>query len=129
MSVESRLSYRVKTKLKILEAVPEAPGDGFALAANAHLEAEAFDLSILGIGLIINHFLPTGMKLKLTIGGVFDKEKEMHVEGEVRYCKQEKKGSYKCGIKFINLSDEHKNKVVNFIASHNRRKHIRLPLN
>ena len=121
MAIDSRLHPRIKITCKLASVDTETGVDGFSLGDTKRIKAEVFDLSIGGMGLLLNYFLPKGLQIKLLVDGkCFNSDKEIMLKAEVRYCITLKANRYKCGIRFTDISEENKNIIVNFIASHKK---------
>ena len=121
--METRRAPRVGISLKVTSKIDEASKQKFSLSTGKTFEVDAKDISILGVGVYSKFFLPRQLLLELQISGKpFGLGKNMVIKGEVRYCKYTKPSAYRCGIKFLHLSGEYKDKITNFIATYERKK-------
>jgi len=129
VAVNSRFSRRINIDLKITSAVPKTAKQNFALVKGHRLEVTAFDVSLLGMGLISDYFLPAGLKIALAVSGEsFGLKGTMKIKGEVRHCSYTRDRKYKLGVVFVKLNEEYKKAISNFIKSHEARRKPRLPL-
>jgi c-di-GMP-binding flagellar brake protein YcgR len=129
MRIETRSAIRVDIKLKVICRIHEDFCQKFGLSCGDSFKLIAVDISVAGIGVISKFFLPKGLILELEIEGIPpDLEKIMKIKGEIRYCMNKKNLGYSCGIKFLDLLDEYKNSITEFIATYEQRKFSRLKL-
>jgi len=127
--METRIVARVDIDLRILFRLPEGPTQQFALAAGKSFEANALDISVLGIGVLSRYFLPHGLILDLEIDGkLLGLNEVIKVKGEIRYCRYLKDVGYRCGIKFLDLSEDYQKAITKFISTSERRGEPRIKL-
>ncbi|MCM8789405.1 MAG: PilZ domain-containing protein [Candidatus Omnitrophica bacterium] len=127
--MESRKAPRINIEIKIISKISEEYKQKFSLISGESFEVKAFDISILGIGIISKYFLPQGLILELEIPGEpFGLSGAMYIKGEIRYCIYIKGLGYKCGIKFLEITKEHTRAIGQFISTYERRKEPRLKL-
>lgn len=127
--METRRRPRAIIALKVTLKIDQASKQNFSLAESRDLEVDAVDIGLLGMGVFSKYYLPKGLRLELEIGGEpFGLEKLMKVKGEIRYCIYLRASTYRCGIKFINLLSEYKDKIRKFIDAYERRKAPRVKL-
>jgi len=125
----TRSAPRININLKLISRVDEEIKQGFSLAKGNAFEVDAVDISMLGMGLVSKYFLPKGLRVELEIDGkLFNLDNPMKIKGEIRYCRYVKPSTYRCGVKFINIPDECKEKITQFITNYERRKEPRLKL-
>jgi len=127
--METRGAPRIEINIKVISQVEAGNGQNFSLSENNIFEANAIDISTLGMGIACKYFLPTGLRLEMEIAGeAFGLDSPMKAKGEVRWCNYNKQHQYRCGIKFIDISEEYKKKIIELIAAYERRKEPRLKL-
>ncbi|RJO65469.1 MAG: PilZ domain-containing protein [Candidatus Omnitrophota bacterium] len=127
--METRLASRVNIDLKVVCKTEELHQQKFCLASGNKFEVKVLDISILGIGLQTKYFLPKGLIIDTEIeGAFFGLQEVMKIKGEVRYCNYIRGLGYRCGIKFLNISNKYKDAIIQFIAAHERRKEPRVKL-
>lgn len=127
--METRITGRVGINLKIASSLDAEAGQKFSLAKGNIFEVEGIDISLGGLGVNSNYFLPKGLRIILEIKGeLFGLKAPLKIKGEVCYCKFIKGSQYRCGIKFVDLPQEYKDKISNFVATFERRSEPRLKL-
>ncbi|MFH0764414.1 MAG: PilZ domain-containing protein [Candidatus Omnitrophota bacterium] len=125
----TRLAPRVKIDMEIPSEIEKVEGQGGALASENRFKARAFDISRKGIGVIVDFLLPRGLIIKLNIKGEpFGLDKDMELKGEITHCHYVKVRQYICGIKFLDMPDEYKKTISNFIDAYEKRQFPRLDL-
>ena len=116
--MKSRLAQRLQVSLKVFSKIDKDTGQRFGLKAGDRFEASAEDISILGIGASTKYFFPKGLSMQLEISGEpLGLKGPIKVKGEIRHCEYVKPHQYRCGIKFIDISEEHKNAIKQYISS------------
>jgi len=126
--METRLKRRYKVTLKLICRIEETNHQHVRLACGDQFEGIAYDISEGGVGFFIKYYLPKGLIIKMEIGGKpFGLEKDMKTECEVCYCISLYKDitasmRYKCGVKFINISEADRKRIARFISTHENRK-------
>jgi len=127
--METRLARRLNISLKVTLRVEEDLKQKFALADGNCFEADVLDISKTGLGIFSKYFIPKGLIVILEIpGDIFKLKEKITLKAEVRYCKFIKSSQYRCGIKFLDISDKYKDTIADFIAAHEKRKEPRLKL-
>ncbi|MDP3804350.1 MAG: PilZ domain-containing protein [Candidatus Omnitrophota bacterium] len=127
--MQTRSGPRVKLLLTIVSEIDKQAEQNIRFASGNVFEVNVFDISIVGAGIFTKNFLPKGCIINMKIDGApFGLKKEMEIKGEVRYCKYIKLHQYKCGIKFLDLAEEHQETIKKFISAYERRKDTRLRL-
>ena len=127
--METRLGPRVNLDIKIISEIDKTLKEKISLVDGNRFEGHAYDISIVGIGIFAKYFLPTGLVIQMEMDGTpFGLAKPMKLKGKVRHCEYIKKGSYKCGIKFLNLPTECKKAIADLISAYEKRKNIRVDL-
>jgi len=127
--MDTRQTKRVDVNLTVMSEVELKGEQQLTLASGNCFKATAYDISKRGIGLHVNTFLPKGLLLKLQLPGkIFDLEKDMKIEGEIAHCRFIRQHEYRCGIKFLKISDEAKSALDKFISTHDKRKDKRINL-
>lgn len=127
--MDTRSNFRYCIKNRIVCKIDDSQGSNFKLSGGNTFEAEIFDISEGGVGIITSYFLPRGIILNLKIcGKCFGLERDIGAIGEVRYSISNKQFGYKCGIKFIDMPVADKEIIANFIASVEKRKFPRAKL-
>ncbi len=121
--METRFFPRIEVQFKLSVMLDESPGQIITLDSGKYFEAAATDISEGGLGLVVKkYYLPKGARIELTMDGTpLDLKKEMRFKAEVRFCNNIKFNMYKCGVKFINMSEEYKEAIKKFIALHNKK--------
>lgn len=75
------------------------------------------DVSNVGLGVVSSVFLPKGAVLEIKMeSSLFNFNKPLTIKGEVRYCKPAKEGSYKVGIRFIEVESDALSKIREYVA-------------
>lgn len=121
--VEIRGTPRIKISLKVISKISKEMDQKFALAKGSSFKGDTFNISVLGMGLSLNYFLPKGLVVELAIqGGPFGLTGTMKLWGEVRYCKyMYKQGNlYKCGIKFLDIPKEYEQAIAQFSSTYEK---------
>ena len=127
--MRSRLSLRVKTKLKVTSRISDEFKDNFGFANSDSFSIDVIDISTLGMGVYVDHFLPKGLIILLDIKGKpFGLKKDMSIKAEVRHCEYSKPFVYKCGVKFIDIPSTQIKSINKFIKKYDNREHQRLTL-
>ena len=68
--------------------------------------------------IVKNYFLPRGLKIDIEISGsVFGLKNTIKIKGEISHCNYIKFHTYKCGIKFLELSKKNRKLIADFVAS------------
>ena len=102
--------------MKITVRIEEETAGKFSPSGGNIFECDLVSISILGVSIYSKYYLPEGLHIELDIDGKpFDLERSMKIKGEIRYCKQVEVSKYKCGIKFIKILNEDKEKIAEFI--------------
>lgn len=127
--MESRQATRIKLKLNANIAIGDSTKRFFDILKKK-ITAEMLDISILGAGLLCKHFFPVGAVLKLRFdlpfGANNEKIKQIDVSGEIRSAISGGKGLTRLGVRFLDLNDEQRKIIIDFINEHERRKAPRL---
>jgi len=127
--MQTRFGPRVKVDINIVSEIDKTLREQISFVRGNRFEGHAYDISIVGIGLTSKYFLPKGLIIQTEIdGAAFGLDKPMKLKGKVRHCEYVKKESYKCGIKFLNLSTEHKKAIAKLVSTYEKRKNMRLGL-
>ena len=127
--MRSRLSPRVKTKLKIASRISDEFKDNFGFTHSDSFSIDVIDISILGMGVYVDHFLPKGLIVLLDIKGKpFGLKKDMSIKVEIKHCEYLKPFAYKCGIQFIDIPSTQIKSINKFIKKYDNREHQRLTL-
>ena len=126
---ESRLHPRVIVNAKISSIkVSEKMRDTVNLVKEEFF-GQAIDISIGGIGIYIEYYLPTGVHLDLQVeGSPLGAQRPLNIKGEVRYCNFIAQHKYRCGLKFIEISKEDRDVIAEFVKNAERRKFPRVKL-
>lgn len=125
----TRSAPRLNINLKLISRIDEEIEQRFSLSRGNTFEVDTVDISALGIGILSKYFLPKGLRIEVDIDGqAFGLDGLMKIKGEVRFCQYIKASVYRCGVKFINISDEYREKIADFISNYERRKEPRLKL-
>ena len=129
MSIETRSSFRIDIKLKVICRIHENFCQKFGLTCGDVFKLIAVDISASGLGVMSEYFLPKGLILELEIEGMpFSPEKIMKIKGEIRYCVYKKNSGYRCGIIFLDILEEYKNSIAKLVATYEQRKFPRVNL-
>jgi len=125
----TRSAPRINLNLKIVSKIDKNLKQKFTLATGNVVEAQAFDISVVGIGIFVKYFLPKGLTIRLEIdGSTFGLKDPMKIEGVICHCKYLDRNKYKCGIKFTKLTPKYKDAIANFISDYEKRKNSRFKL-
>ncbi len=133
--METRLKKRINIKMNISCSIQNDASQIINLANGNKFEADAFDISALGIGFFAKCFLPRDLLIEMDVSGLTeDKNKQMKLKGKVCYCKNaphetKTPNKFKCGVEFLDLSKEDAKLLEQFIAKNEQRKTPRLNVN
>ncbi|MFH1355341.1 MAG: PilZ domain-containing protein, partial [Candidatus Omnitrophota bacterium] len=120
--METRKAPRIGINLTINSKIPSEYKQKFALINGMNFDAQVVDISSLGMGMFSKYFLPKGLILELSMDGkYFGVSEDIVVRAEVRHCAFIKGRGYRSGMQFLNLSDNDKKVVLDFIANYERR--------
>ena len=122
--METRLHPRINAVIRISSEIAKKPGQHIKLDSNNAFEASAFDISETGIGLKIKkYYLPKGLAINLSVdGAVFGLKKPIKIGGEICYCTYIDNNTYKCGVKFVDMSERHRKVISKFISANSKPK-------
>ena len=127
--MKSRLAPRIKTNLKVTTKISDEFKDNFGFTHSDSFTVDVIDISTLGMGVYVDHFLPKGLIVQLNLKGKpFGLKKDMSINAEIRHCEYLKPFSYKCGIKFIDIPTTQIKSINKFIKKYDKRDHRRLTL-
>ena len=127
--METRLAPRLNIDLKIISKLDDEYQQKFSLASGNKFEVRTLDISELGVGILSKYFIPKGVVLDLDIEGKpLGLDRDISTKGEVRYCKFVRNLGYKCGIKFLNISQPDRKAIAYFISTYERRRASRVKL-
>ena len=127
--METRQAPRADISLNVVAEIDEDSRQRFAIAAGRRFAVSAVDISALGMGILSKYFLPKGLILEFEIEGIpFGLRENMKIKGEIRYSRYIKSSTYRCGVKFLNLSDKYQNAIAGFVSTYERRKSPRVEL-
>ncbi|MDD5565489.1 MAG: PilZ domain-containing protein [Candidatus Omnitrophica bacterium] len=127
--METRLAPRVNIDLRVVCSTEELHQQKFCLAGGNKFEVKLLDISVLGIGFLTKYFLPKGLIIDTEMDGAcFGLQEVMTIKGEIRHCNYIRGMGYRCGIKFLNISNKYKDAIIQFIAANERRKEPRIKL-
>jgi c-di-GMP-binding flagellar brake protein YcgR len=113
-----RFPLSLKTKLKVDPSVKQH----FDIARK-DVEADILDISLGGIGLMCQYFIPRGVILNLEFKIT---DAVIQLKGEVRWAKPAGRGQTRVGIQFMDMSKEQKRALEGFLKEHKKRNHPRL---
>lgn len=127
--METRIALRINIDLKVVSKIGEESQQKFGLVCGKTFEVKGTDVSELGVGIISKYFLPKGLIIEAEMEGAFFGMNEiMKIKGEVRHCQYIRNLGYKCGLRFLNLSDAYRKAIVQTILAYERRKSPRVKL-
>lgn len=127
--METRRRPRVNINLKIVSKIDKASQQKFLLACGEAFKVTAVDISVLGLGIFSENFLPLGLVVALEIDGtIFDLNESMNIKAEVRYCKYVGESKYRCGMQFMDVDSRYSEAIKVFIDTYERRKEPRMKL-
>ena len=127
--METRQAPRADISLNVVAEIDEDSRQRFAIAAGNRFAVSIVDISTVGLGIISKYFLPKGLFLEFEIGGVpFGLSENMKIKGEIRYSRYVRSSTYRCGVKFLNISDKYRNAIAGFVSTYERRKSPRIEL-
>jgi len=126
--METRSVPRITAQLKLSVKLGETPEQSINLDKGNCFEATIADISEGGMCLIIKkYYLPKGAILELSVDGTpFELKSEMKFNAEVRYCNNHGVNVYKCGIKFIEMTEEFRNAIKMFCGKYDKRQSPRI---
>ncbi len=115
---ESRRAPRVEIKISLISKSDLEVNESKTLPKNKVVRAVTRDISTLGVGIYSSHFFPERLRVILEIDGqTFGLARPMVIKGEVRYCIHVQEVLYKCGIKFLQLSEEYRKKIEELLST------------
>lgn len=125
----SRLHPRVIVNAKISSVkISDKMKDAVSLVKD-EFSGQAIDISVDGIGIFLEYYLPTGVHLDLAVEGqAFGVDRSLKMKGEVRYCNFIAQRKYRCGMKFIEMSKEDREIIAEFVKNAERRRAPRIKL-
>jgi c-di-GMP-binding flagellar brake protein YcgR len=124
--MDTRACPRVTIALKVVSRIEEGKEQSIKLATGNRFEAASYDISTVGIGIVTRDLLPKGLVMQLEIEGApFGLKGPIAVKGEVRYCNYVKSRKYKCGVKFLSMSEKHKKAIAKFVSAHSEQEKTR----
>lgn len=127
--MDTRQFDRLGLSVKAVSKIEDDSGNIICLKGGNLFEATISDISKNGMGLITKCLLPAGLVIETEISGdAFGLSENIKVKGEIRYCRGDKPGTYKCGVKFLEISESGKKAIASFISSHERRQSPRIEL-
>lgn len=118
--IERRRFKRTKISIAVMYR-KDAPQDVWATDAQAENQAQMFDLSEGGIGIMTNREIPARMVLRLKFTLTWSKNNvvsyygDLELLGQVRYCGLIGENKYRLGIKFVDIDDSTKTQIRNFL--------------
>ena len=119
--METRSAPRAHVNAEIAFFIDGGEEQKFHLPKNTKFPARLSSISVLGLSMICDKMLPKGLVIKLEVPGEpFLFQETMHIKGEVRYCRQVMLSEYNCGIKFLDIQRDHKDRIAAFVASHRK---------
>ena len=124
METRQAARIKIKEKVRVSLAVDDSTKAHFDIL-NKDLEGELLDISLLGAGLLSKHFFPVGAVIKLSFLLPFVSKqdiKSIDVSGEVRSSISGGKGLIRLGIKFLDLRQETKETISEFIKEYEQQK-------
>lgn len=114
--IESRGGVRVSINATAMVEVDKAMKEQVRILREPQKVTIA-DVSTVGLGLISPVFLPKGAILAIKMeSAIFNFDKPINIKGEIRYCKPAKEGSYKVGIKFIEVEGDILSKIKEYVV-------------
>lgn len=117
--METRQAPRVKLNTKISLSLDNQTKEHFDIL-DKNIEAEALDISTLGVGLTAKHFFPQGSVLRLSftlsIGPDKEQKSSINARGEVRSAVAAGKGIIRLGVRFQDLTEEQKDIIKKFVS-------------
>jgi len=120
--METRRATRSRVVLKVSLRLDQQAQQKFCLSKSCIFEVEIVDISIGGVGVFSKYFLPKGLIIEVEIEGEsFGFNEPMRIKSEIRYCNYVKASRYRCGIKFIDISDKYQKSIADFIIAHEKR--------
>jgi len=121
--METRFFPRVEVQFKLSVMLDESPEQIIALDSGKSFEAVATNISEGGLGLSIKkYYIPKGAGVEIAMNGApLDLQKEMRFKAEVRYCNNIKFNTYRCGVKFIDISEEYRDCIKKFVVLHTKK--------
>lgn len=122
--METRRAKRFKTSFKVRLKIDPVLSERFKIRKE-QIEAEALDISALGVGLSCHYFIPKGVIVNLELE--VDK-KIIEVKGEIRSAVSGGRGLTRLGIQFVDIEKFQSEIIENFIKENERRSAPRLEL-
>lgn len=120
--METRLKYRIKLILRIISEIGRHFKRKVMLVKGSRFEATTYDITVEGMGILIRYYLPRGVVIELAMkGGPFGVKKATTLKGEVRYCNFISYHSYKCGVRFVDLSARQRRAIARFISANTKK--------
>jgi len=117
--METRERPRIDAKLKVDLNIDESFKDQITLVGGNNMETETCDINLGGLCLILKYFLPRGLIVNLSIDGTpFGLDRKIDVKAEIRHSKYVKVHTYKTGVRFLDLSEEDRKYIDDFISKY-----------
>lgn len=117
---ERRRYKRVKTSIAVMYR-KDAPLDVWVSDTQSESQAQMFDLSEGGLGIITNINVPVAevLRVKFVLTRVKDKAVNYYgdfaLSGQVRYSTLIGENKYRLGIEFIDIEDAARTQIKNFV--------------
>jgi c-di-GMP-binding flagellar brake protein YcgR len=121
--METRSSVRAAINIYARLNIDDGFEQKISLPVDAKLRVNVVSISSLGMGFLCTSVLPKGLKVKIDMpGDDFGISGNINLSGEIRYCRQVTISSYNCGLKFIDISPDHKAGILRYVSLHSSEK-------
>ncbi|HOX55083.1 MAG: PilZ domain-containing protein [Candidatus Omnitrophica bacterium] len=122
--METRKAKRFSVSFKVKIKVDPSSTERFNIRKE-EIEAEALDISILGLGLLSKNFIPKGViiDLKFEIN-----KKVVELRGQIKSAVSGGRGLTRLGVQFVDIDKAQAEIIENFIKDNERRSEPRLEL-
>lgn len=122
--METRKAKRFSVSFKVKIKVDSSSTERFNIRKE-EIEAEALDISILGLGLLSKNFIPKGViiDLKFEIN-----RKVLELRGEIKSAVSGGRGLTRLGVQFLDVDKTQSEIIESFIKNNERRSEPRLEL-
>jgi c-di-GMP-binding flagellar brake protein YcgR len=120
--MDTRQAPRHKITLAAKIRVNEVSAKQLTLRKDV-IDVQVIDLSVLGIGMVSQSFIPKGMIIDIEL---LVNSNMLNLKGEVRSAISAGKGLTRLGVQFIELKDKDSQVLKDFIHTYERRAEPRL---
>ena len=118
LGIECRAGIRVRIDATIMVEIDTCMKDKVRIIREPQ-KAVIVDMSVVGLGVISQIFLPKGAILVIQLDAtLFNLDKPARVIGEVRYCRPSKSKNYRVGVKFLDVEKNLLARIKDYVEQH-----------